>query len=74
MTRNVWRNLSAVLVLIATGSAIVAAADDGGSPTQLRRFIDRQVGGIQKMMVPAHNNELPQPRLANGLTGALANI
>jgi hypothetical protein len=42
------------------------AAAQGNSPTQLRQFIDQQVGGIQKMMVPAHNNELPQPRLANG--------
>jgi hypothetical protein len=29
------------------------AAAQGASPAQLRRFIDRQVGGIQKLMVPA---------------------
>ena len=42
------------------------AAAQGSSPTQLRRFIDTQVGGIQKLMVPAHDADLPQPRLANG--------
>jgi hypothetical protein len=51
----------ALLVLV---SSIVAA--QGNSSTQLRRYIDQQVGGIQKLMVPAHNTELPQPRLANG--------
>ncbi|HEU4402648.1 MAG TPA: cytochrome c peroxidase, partial [Candidatus Polarisedimenticolia bacterium] len=44
----------------------MAAAQEGNSPTQLRRFIDQQVGGIRKMMVPAHNSEIPQPRLADG--------
>ena len=43
----------------------VAAAEDN-SPAQLRRFIDQQVGGIQKLMVPADNDDIPQPRLANG--------
>src|SRR6266446_920184 len=42
------------------------AAAHGDSPTQLRRFIDRQVGGIEKLMVPADDSALPQPRLANG--------
>jgi cytochrome c peroxidase len=42
------------------------AAAQGNSPTQLRRFIDQKVGGIQKLMVPAHDADLPQPRLANG--------
>lgn len=42
------------------------AAAQGHSPTQLRRFIDQQVGGIQKMMVPAHNTDIPQPRLPDG--------
>ena len=38
----------------------------GENPTELRRFIDRQVGGIQKLMVPGNNADLPQPRLADG--------
>jgi hypothetical protein len=32
----------------------------------LRRFIDRTVGGIDKLMVPADDADLPQPRLADG--------
>jgi cytochrome c peroxidase len=54
--------LGGALLLVATGNA----AAQGSSPTQLRRFIDTQVGGIQKLMVPAHDADLPQPRLANG--------
>jgi cytochrome c peroxidase len=50
--------------LLPVASGIAAA--QGNSSTQLRRYIDQQVGGIQKLMVPAHNSELPQPRLANG--------
>jgi cytochrome c peroxidase len=50
--------------LLLVSSGIVAA--QGNSPTQLRRFIDRQVGGIKKLMVPAHDADLPQPRLADG--------
>jgi cytochrome c peroxidase len=42
------------------------AAAQGNSPTQLRRFIDQQVGGIQLLIVPAHDSTLPQPRLADG--------
>jgi cytochrome c peroxidase len=50
---------------MSLANAGVAAAQ-GSSPTQLRRFIDTQVSGIQKLMVPAHDSQLPQPRLANG--------
>ena len=42
------------------------ATAQGSGPAQLRRFIDQQVGGIEKLMVPAHDADLPQPRLANG--------
>jgi cytochrome c peroxidase len=52
-------------VLLLLVSPRVAAAQ-GNSPTELRRYIDQQVGGIQNMMVPSHNRDLPQPRLANG--------
>src|SRR5881409_930357 len=58
--------LGSVLVVSLLLAASGIAAAQGNSPTQLRGFIDQQVGGIQKMMVPAHNTELPQPRLANG--------
>ena len=40
--------------------------DHGNSPTHLRRFIDSQVGGIEKLRVPADDSALPQPRLADG--------
>jgi len=42
------------------------AATQGNSPIQLREFIDQQVGGIEKLMVPAHDADLPQPRLPDG--------
>lgn len=45
-------------------SAGLGAQED--SPTQLRRFIDQQVGGIEKLMVPEANADLPQPLLADG--------
>jgi cytochrome c peroxidase len=35
--------------------------DAGANPTQLRRFIDQQVGGIDKLKVPATNAEIPVP-------------
>jgi cytochrome c peroxidase len=38
----------------------------GDSPTQLRQFIDQQVGGINKLMVPAIDADLPQPRRPDG--------
>lgn len=49
-----------------------ASADRGGheehdtSPVRLRQFIDQQVGGIDKLMVPAKDADLPQPRLPDG--------
>ena len=48
-------------------SGVAPAQDDSSenSPTQLRRFIDEQVGGIQKLMVP-DNDHLPQARLPDG--------
>jgi cytochrome c peroxidase len=54
--------LAASLLLLASGIATA----QGNSPTQLRRFIDTQVGGVQKLMVPSHDADLPQPRLADG--------
>lgn len=54
--------LAVSLSLLCSG----VAAAQGGSPSQLRRFIGQQVGGLQKLMVPAHDADLPQPRLADG--------
>src|SRR5262245_60698673 len=55
----------------AMGSAVSllfagVATAQGNSPTQLRQFIGQQVGGIQKLMVPERDSDLPQPRLSNG--------
>jgi cytochrome c peroxidase len=55
---------SAGLLLVSLSYGVAAA--QGDSPTQLRRFIDQQVGGIEKLKVPALDADLPQPRLANG--------
>lgn len=44
------------------GGAVAAQ----NSPNELRRFIDQQVGGIEKLMVPADNADLPQPLLDDG--------
>ena len=55
--------LAALVVLSFSGGAV---ADNGDSPTQLRRFIGHQVGGIEKLMVPALDSEIPSPRLPDG--------
>jgi len=46
----------------------VAAADEGegNSPTEVRQFIDQQVGGIQKLVVPATDAAIPLPRNPDG--------
>src|SRR5262245_18198589 len=62
---NQWkRQCASVLAMFVSCGGIAAA--QGNSPTQLRQFVDHQVGGIQKLMVPSHNADLPQPRLADG--------
>src|SRR4051812_23697318 len=43
-----------------------AAPPDGDGPRQLRRFVGRQVGGIEKLMVPAKDSDIPQPRRPDG--------
>jgi hypothetical protein len=40
--------------------------DHESSPSQLRQFIDQQVGGIHKLMVPAKDEDMPQPLGADG--------
>lgn len=56
--------LLAAVPLCAT--LLVGASARGDNPTQLRRFIGQQVGGLETLMVPAENADLPQPRLADG--------
>ena len=47
------------------GSELVDAAN-GTTPGGLRRFIARQVGGLDKLMVPATDLDIPTPLLADG--------
>src|SRR5262245_24788718 len=54
-----------LVVLLMLAASVIADAQSNSS-TQLRRFIDQQVGGIARLMVPAHDADLPQPRLADG--------
>jgi len=42
------------------------AAAQGNSPTQLREFIGQQVGGIDKLKVPATDAEIPVPKQPDG--------
>lgn len=52
--------------LLAVSLWCGAAAAQSTSPTELRQFIDQQVGGIEKLMVPANDADLPQPLLPDG--------
>ena len=61
---QISRAVSAALLFVSVFCGTVAA--QGNSPTQLRRFIEEQVGGIQKLMVPANDSDLPHPLLSNG--------
>jgi Di-haem cytochrome c peroxidase len=45
--------------LVVFGGAVLADSDNGTG--ELRQFIARQVGGIEKLMVPATNAEIPVP-------------
>ena len=42
------------------------ASAQGDSPTQLRQFIDQQVGGINKLKVPSTDADIPVPRMPDG--------
>lgn len=60
------RAVLAAALALACGAAISDGGDHGSSPAQLRRLIDEQVGGIEKLKVPANDADLPQPRRADG--------
>lgn len=60
-------HLALLLASVLTGTTlVVGASPQGDSPTQLRGFIDQQVGGLENLMVPAQNADLPEPRLEDG--------
>ncbi len=63
--RHSLRNKVAGALSVLSLCGAVAAAQDN-SPAQLRRFIDQQVGGIEKLKVPANDADIPQPRLQDG--------
>jgi cytochrome c peroxidase len=52
---------SAGLLLLSLSCGVAPAQENGNSPTQLRRFIDQQVGGIDKLKVPATDAGIPVP-------------
>ena len=57
----------AVSLLCGAAAADRGSDDDHGiGATQLRRFIDAQVGGIDKLKVPAANADIPVPHLPDG--------
>jgi Di-haem cytochrome c peroxidase len=51
---------------VALSGGDSASASQGNSPEQLREFIDRQVGGIDKLKVPATDADIPLPRMPDG--------
>jgi cytochrome c peroxidase len=57
--------MGVVGLLLMSVCGVVAA--QGDSPTELRQFIGRQVGGLDKLKVPATNAEIPVPRQADGM-------
>ena len=66
--RYLWRTLAAragALGLLITALSGVASAQVS-SPALLRRFIDQQVGGIDKLKVPAKDADIPLPRMPDG--------
>jgi cytochrome c peroxidase len=67
MTSKPRRQLAlAVALSLLCGTAFADRDDHGSSPTQLRRFIDAQVGGIDKLKVPAKDLDIPVPRQPDG--------
>ena len=57
---------AALSLIIAALSGQAAVAHDSGDAQQLRQFIDQQVGGIHKLVVPATDAAIPLPRNADG--------
>jgi di-heme cytochrome c peroxidase len=67
MTRTIPSAIAAVALAVPLLAAWNALADPA-PPTAagLRAFIAQRVGGIVKLQVPTRNEDLPQPRLADG--------
>ena len=61
--------LAVSLFLVSGGLASAGPdriSDDWQNPDALRQYIDQQVGGIQKLKVPANNSDIPVPRNPDG--------
>lgn len=56
---------TALAVSLAMACAAVPA-DSGDNPAQLRHFIGQQVGGVDKLKVPAKDADIPVPRQPDG--------
>ncbi|MBY0506788.1 MAG: hypothetical protein K2X03_22910 [Bryobacteraceae bacterium] len=55
------------LLLISSSSLALLAQDTSAlSASELRQLIDRQVGGLSKLRVPARNADIPLPRNPDG--------
>ena len=65
-TKQVTRAGSVGLLFLSLSCGVAAAGDNDDGPTQLRRFIDQQVGGIDKLKVPATDADIPVPRMPDG--------
>src|SRR6516225_5976654 len=60
-TKQLARAGSAGLLLLSVLCGVASAQDNGASPAQLRQFIGQQVGGINKLKVPATDADIPVP-------------
>src|SRR6266481_1962797 len=61
-----WVPFCAVLAFSVLWGGATAADEDGDGPAQLRQYIGHQVGGIEKLMVPARDADLPGAQLPDG--------
>src|SRR4051812_22610641 len=64
--KQATRSGAAGLLFLSLTCGVASAQDNGNSPTQLRRFIEQQVSGIDKLKVPATDAAIPLPRLPDG--------
>ena len=61
-----WVPFCAVLAFSVLWGGATAADEEGDGPAQLRQYIGHQVGGIEKLMVPARDADLPGAQLPDG--------
>jgi len=64
--RNALLALASTMAAFLLSLSVVAADDDNKGAIWLRDFIGHQVGGIDKLRVPATDAEIPLPRQPDG--------